>query len=137
MDDFIAEQVESLLGTNYSIKGLNKSILTLAGFLGEPPFPEPIGAQLESLSKLAVLQDLFESLMHALNHATGPSTKARVETSGETLVMASRDLPRLLDQIEAVRTEISACGPINYSVLIAWLVGRARERNLLRQRTRR
>lgn len=137
MDELLSEQIESLLGTNYSIKGLNKNLLTLSGFLADTALPDAIAAQLERVSQLAILQDLFDSLMQALNHATTPSSKSRLDPSGEAQSGASRDLSRLLDQIEAVRTQIGACGPINYGELIAWIATRARERNLMRQRSRR
>lgn len=137
MDELLSEQIESLLGTNYSIKGLNKNLLTLSGFLADSTLPDTIAPQLERLSQLAILQDLFESLMQALNHATGPASKSRLEPSSNAPSGAAQDLSRLLDQIEAVRAQIGACGPINYGELIAWIVSRARERNLLRQRSRR
>ncbi|NMG31759.1 hypothetical protein [Aromatoleum evansii] len=137
MDELLSEQIESLLGTNYSIKGLNKNLLTLSGFLADATLPDNVAAQLERVSQLAILQDLFESLMQALNHATAPANKSRLEPSSDTEGGASRDLSRLLDQIEAVRTQIGACGPINYGELIAWIATRGRERNMLRQRSRR
>lgn len=137
MDEILSQQIEALLGTQYSTKGLGKNIVTLSGFLADYPLPEDIASQLERLSRLVVLQDQFDALLQSLNQATAHTTPSRNDAATGTPQPSDQWRGRILDQIESVRADINATSPINYSDLIAWLAGRARERNILRMRSRR
>lgn len=137
MDEILSQQIEALLGTQYSTKGLGKNIITLSGFLADYPLPEDIATQLERLSRLVVLQDMFDVLLQSLNQSTASTSVSRSDASTGTPPAPDQWRGRILDQIESVRADISATSPINFSELIAWLAARARERNLLRVRSRR
>lgn len=131
MNEILSEQIEGLLGSYGSTQTLGRNLIGLIGFLSDPPPPENVAAQLERLSRLLLLQEMFDKLIQALNHAT--RSTGRQSPDGEKReCVPSIEISRILDQIEAVRGEISALDPINYAVLIAWLVTRAREQKILK-----
>jgi hypothetical protein len=47
------------------------------------------------------------------------------------------DFANQLEKVDRLRQDIMALEPINYSVLIAWVVSRARELKILKSRGRR
>lgn len=132
MNEMISEQIEGLLGSYGSTQTLGRNLIGLSGFLADPPPPENVAAQLERLSRLLLLQEMFDKLIQALNHATRNTGRPSQDGEKRECAPGSVEISRILDQIEAVRGDISALEPINYAVLIAWLVARARERKILK-----
>jgi hypothetical protein len=128
----LSDQIEGLLGSYGSTQTLGRNLIGLSGFLADPPPPENVAAQLERLSRLLLLQEMFDKLIQALNHATRSTGGPSPEGEKRERAAGSVEISRILDQIEAVRGEISALDPVNYAVLIAWLVARARERKILK-----
>ena len=136
MDELIADQIEWLLSNYGTSNRLGRQLVTLVGFLGSAGLPENISKQTAALSRLIVQQDAFDSLIHSLDTMSKRPVSLRAEAKdGEP--MASQEPTRLLDQIESVRREISEADAVNYSEIICWIVGQAKEQKIFRQKTRR
>lgn len=136
MDELISDQIEWLLGNYGTSNRLGRQLVTLVGFLGGGDVPENISRQSAALSKLIVYQDLFDSLIQALNMMSKQPVSPRPDAkTGETV--ASQEPIRLLEQIEAVRRDIAACDNVNYSELISWIIGQAKEQKIVRSKARR
>lgn len=136
MEERLREQFENLIGEYGTTKTLGRQIVTLSGFMAQDTITAPITQQLANLSRQLVLQDMFDSLMQSLNNATRALAGHRAIPRAEDAACPALDLSRLIEQIETVRRDITACEPINYSELIAWLVQQARVQKILRARGR-
>lgn len=136
MDELISDQIEWLLGNYGASNRLGRQLVTLIGFLGSASVPENITRQSAALSKLIVQQDIFDSLIQALNTMSKQPISLRSDVKvGEQV--AGQEPTRLLEQIESVRREIAACETVNYSELISWIVVQAKEQKIVRAKTRR
>ncbi len=137
MDERIAEQVESLLGTHVSTRSMGRNLVTLSGFLADQGIPEETSAQLERLSRLLVLQEIFDSLVQTLGSNARYLRAPRMNADAQDQQSITSDFANLLEKVDHLRQDIMALEPINYSVLIAWVVTRAREQKILKSRGRR
>jgi len=131
MDNLIADQIEWLLANNSNTNRLGRQLLLLVGFLADGNLPDDIARQTDSLSRLVVLQDLFDALISALNAA---SRKAPFGRPDQQLIEGfySPEAARLIDQIESAQKNISESEPVNYSGLIAWTVTQAKAHKIFR-----
>lgn len=132
MDDLIVEQLEALLSERLYGPRFGRRLLLLIGALGEEGLSEPLAVQVRQLSRLAVLQDLFESLMEPINQAvkSGPRLSAAEQAAKAHEAV---DLAPLMQQIEDTRLRIIECGDINYAEITAWIFARAKEQKLWRR----
>lgn len=128
MDDILIEHVEALLAESIYSKRIGRRLLLLVGALSEETIPEEILQQTQTLSRLIVLQDLFDALMEPVNHVARGS-----RPPGQVHPNVSPDLGPAFAQIEETRRQIAACDPVNYAQILAWIMARARERKLLRK----
>lgn len=126
MDRQIKENLESLLLDASSSKRLGRRIINLAGFLGASESPSNIQTQLNCLSRLLILQDAFDALLEPV------TLQSR---AGLACVLDAQAMRSMIASLEATRLAISEVGEINYAELIAWLVGRAQARRILRVKT--
>lgn len=126
MDRQIKENLEALLQDSSSSKRLGRRIINLAGFLGANEPPTSIQAQLGYLSRLLILQDSFDALLEPV------TLQSR---SGLPCILDAQAMHSMIASLEATRQAISEIGEINYSELIAWLVGQAQARRILRVKT--
>lgn len=136
MDELIKEQLEWLLSSNGMTNRLGRQLVTLVGFLAEGALPEDVERQVGMLSRLLVLQDLFDALVGALNNFSHQSSYIRSDKGQGESALAT-EMARLLDHIEAARRDIAASEPVNYASLIAWVVAQARARKILKGHGRR
>jgi hypothetical protein len=128
MDDVLTEHLEAVLGESIYSKRIGRRLLVLVGALCEESMPEEILRQTQALSRLVVLQDLFEALMEPINLAARGSRNGIPNPPG-----TFPDLAPAFTQIEETRRQIAECEPVNYAQLLAWVMARARERKLVRK----
>lgn len=130
MDEMIVDQLESLLTEQIQGRRLGRRLLLLVGVLGEDGLPDEVAEQVRILSRLVMLQDLFDSLMEPINHAA--KTPGRY-AQGEAPATGRVDLSPLMQQIEDTRLRIVECEQVNYAVVTAWVVAQAKEKKLWRK----
>ncbi len=123
MDQLIKEHFESLLQDNSTSKRLGRRIIGLAGFLGHSETPDHIRQQLACLSRLLVRQDAFDAMLEPVLALVRSSPTPSHEPQAALA---------LLNSLEEARKEILFDEEINYSELIAWLVGVAQARKLIK-----
>jgi hypothetical protein len=127
MDRLIKENLEALLQDASSSKRLGRRIINLAGFLGASEPPAKIQTQLNSLSRLLILQDAFDALLEPIT---------LLSRAGMPRMLDAQALHSMIPSLEAARQAIAEVGEINYAELIAWLVAQAQARRILRLKTR-
>ncbi len=126
MDRLIKENLEALLQDASGSKRLGRRIINLAGFLGAPEPPARIQAQLNCLSRLLILQDAFDALLEPIT---------LLSRAGMPRMLDAQAMQAMISSLEATRQAIADAGEINYAELIAWLVGQAQARRILRLKT--
>ena len=136
LDELIADQIEWLLANYSNTNRLGRQLVMLVGFLAEGSLPEYIDRQTASLSRLVVLQDMFDALIAALNAMSRQVPFAKPDKALAEGVSCTEPA-RLLDQIEATRRDLAACDQVNYAQLIAWVVAQAKARKILKAHGRR
>lgn len=136
MEHLLIDQLESLLSNNLNSKRIAGQLLILTGCLADEDIPEHISRQMAALSRIVLLQDIFDALVAPLNTMVrAPSALRNEKNESEN---TSSDMAALLAQIEAARRQLSECETVNYAELIAWVMNKARERKLWNSgRTRR
>ncbi|HCF3807573.1 hypothetical protein ACIUZJ_03060 [Pseudomonas aeruginosa] len=123
MDRLIKENLEALLQDASGSKRLGRRIINLAGFLGATEPPSNVQAQLNCLSRLLILQDTFDALLEPVTFQS---------RSGLPCMLDAQAMHTMIASLEATRQAIAEVGEINYAELIAWLVGQAQVRRILR-----
>jgi len=124
MDGILANQLEWLLSGNMEGTRFKRQLILLAGCLAEEKLPEEVDRQLTLLSRRVGLEEVFRALLDPLE-----SFLRNVKDPYKP----TQDLSGLIAQIEATRQALNDCEPVNQAFLIAWLISRAKERNLLRK----
>lgn len=123
MDRLIKENLEALLQDASGSKRLGRRLINLAGFLGTTAPPVNIQVQLNCLSRLLVLQDAFDAMLEPV------TLQSR---AGMSRMLDAQAMHAMIASLEATRQAITEVGEINYAELIAWLVGQAQARRILR-----
>jgi len=123
MDRLIKENLEALLQDVSGSKRLGRRIINLVGFLGTSEPPPNIQSQLNCLSRLLILQDAFDALLEPVTLLSRAGTSRSLDT---------QVLQAIISSLEATRQVIAEVGDVNYAELIAWLVGQAQIRRILR-----
>lgn len=124
MDRLIKENLEALLqDVSGGSKRMGRRVINLAGFLGTTEPPSNIQSQLNCLSKLLVLQDAFDALLEPIT---------LLSRAGMPRTLDAQAMQAMIATLEATRQAIAEAGDVNYAELIAWLVGQAQARRILR-----
>jgi len=123
MDRLIKENLEYLLQETSNSKRLGRRIISLAGFLDSAQSPEPVQRQLGSLSRLLILQDMFDSLLESLTLMTRANLPHGLDAHASQLTASS---------VEEARKQIADLEEVNYPLLVSWLVSAAEARKILR-----
>lgn len=105
---------------------MGRRIINLVGFLGTTEPPPSIQSQLNCLSQLLILQDAFDALLEPIT---------LLSRAGMPRSLDAQVLQAIISSLEATRQAISEVGDVNYAELIAWLVGQAQIRRILRVKT--
>lgn len=128
MDHLLIDQLESLLASNLNSKRIPGQLLILVGSLAGDDMPERISRQMTTLSRIVLLQDLFEALAQPLNNLSRNTQLFKIDK--DEALHGACDMTGLLAQIEDARRQLAECEPVNYAELIAWVVGKAKENKL-------
>jgi hypothetical protein len=131
MNEHLVDQLEFLFSGNLQGNRLARSLPVLCGCLAGGALPDPIREKLAVLSRQVLLQDVFDTLVNALNQFTKTTPSfhpdpAHREPHGGTAV----GMAPLIEQIEQARRELSNCEVANQSEIIAWIVAQAKEQKL-------
>lgn len=125
MDSILADQLEWLMTGNMVGIRLKRQIVLLAGCLSDDWLPEHIERPVGNLCRQITLQESFDALLQTLNGFVRDSKNQNAPAV---------DLTGLLAQVEAARLALNDCETVNEAQLIAWVLGRAREKKLLSKR---
>jgi len=128
MDELLTEHLEAVFSESIYTKRMGRRILLLVGALCEEALPDEILRQTTMLSRLVVLQDLFDALMEPVNAVARGSWRPAQDRPD-----TYPDLAPVFAQIEETRRQIAECDTVNYAQLLAWIMARGRERKLLRK----
>lgn len=123
MDRLIKENLEYLLQETSNSKRLGRRIISLAGFLDSAQSPDPVQRQLGSLSRLLVLQELFDSLLESFAHMSRATLPHALDAQA---------MQMMTNSVEEARKQIAELEDINYPLLVSWLVSAAESRKILR-----
>ncbi len=126
MDRQIKENLESLLQETSHTKRLGRRIISLAGFLAQSETPAHLQEQLNSLSRLLIQQDAFDSLLEPVT---------LMSRAGLVHTLDAHAMRSMLASLEEARKQIAALEDINYAQLISWLVGMAVSRKIIRMKS--
>lgn len=122
MDSILKDQIEWLISGNMEGLRFKRQLLLLAGCLADGTIPDNIEQELSRLTKQIAGEEVFHSLLDTLN-AYLRQNKDKDQ--------AALDISGLIAQVEATREELKHCEPANPALILAWLLGKARERKLL------
>ena len=122
MDSIVASQLEWLISGNMEGLRFKRQLLLLAGCLADESTPTDIASELSMLTRRIASEEIFHSLLDVLN------TYLRQIKDKE---QATLDITGLIAQVEASREELKQCEPANTALIIAWLLGKAKDRKLL------
>jgi hypothetical protein len=136
MDDLLTDQLEWLFSCNLQGNRLAHHLLIISGCLADTALPEHISRQMAALSRQVTLQEMFDTLVNALNQFS--KIPPRAKTEGASLeVLSHPELAGLIAQIQDARQQLVQCDPVNYAEVIAWIAGQAREKKLWNKTRRR
>ena len=133
MNDIILDQIDWIVANNGNSNRLARQLISLIGALADGALPDDIAHQTLTLSRLVVLQDCFDALVKAFTSAECRVVPNNPRQPGEqTESSAIPSTSPMAEQIDQVRRQIAECDPINFAQLIAWVMGQARTKKLLR-----
>lgn len=132
MDEMLTEQMEWLLSGNLQGTRLARCLLVLVGCLAQDGMPDNIKNQTASLTKQLNLFEVFDALIASLNNF---SKSKVVLTSTEKQVSSlegctGSELSSMINQVEQTRIALAECDAVNYSEIVAWVMGQAKARKL-------
>lgn len=122
MDSILADQLEWLISGNMEGVRFRRQLLLLAGCLADGEVPSAVDAQIAKLTQRIAREEVFSALLETLNaylRQTKDKDTAPLDVSG------------LVAQVEASRQELTQCEPANVSLIVTWLLSRARDRKLI------
>ena len=124
MDSILADQLEWLISGNMEGLRFKRQLLLLVGCLADGPMPEEVASNSDKLTRRIALEEIFSALIDSLNICL------RQTKDGEA---CRTDISTLVAQVESSRQGLDQCEPANVALIMTWLLGRARERKLLRK----
>ncbi len=130
MDEMLTEQLEWLLSSHLQGTRLARCLLVLTGCLADDNLPDNIKQQMAALSRQAILQEVFDTLVASLNQFSKFAFQSAEKQASNTDIRARGDLCALIAQVEQARIALSSCEAVNYSEIVAWVVGQAKARKL-------
>ena len=131
MDELIVDHLEGVLSGTMQGSRLAKSLPVLCGCLGGAELPEHIRDKLAVLARQVLLQDIFDSLVSALNQCNKSVPKfSPAPIQHDLHIMPAPGLERLLEQIEQARVALSSCEVSNHGEIIGWIVAQAKDQKL-------
>lgn len=130
MDEILTEQLEWLLSSQFQGTRLARCLLVLTGCLADDNLPDNIKQQMAALSRQAILQEVFDTLVASLNQFSKVVFPTAEKLASNPEARASGELCALIAQVEQARIALSSCEAVNYSEIVAWVVGQAKARKL-------
>lgn len=121
MDAILKDQIEWLISGNMEGLRFKRQLLLLAGCLADGALPDNIEKELSRLTKRIACEEVFNALLDSVNAYLRQNNKEQ----------APLDIGDLVAQVEAAREELKEYEPANTALVVAWLLGQARERKLL------
>lgn len=122
LDAILTDQLEWLISGNMEGLRFKRQLVLLAGCLADGAMPPEIEAQLAKLSQRIACEEVFNALLEPLNNYF---RQAKDKDA------CLPDIASLVAQVEASRQELAQCEPANLSLIVTWLLSRARDRKLL------
>ena len=122
MDSILTDQLEWLISGNMEGLRFKRQVVLLAGCLADSEMPTEIEAHIAKLTRRIAYEEVFSALLDALN------TYLRQTKEKDA---GNQDITGLITQLEASRQELNQCEPANVSLILTWLLSRARDRKLI------
>ena len=124
MDSILADQMEWLISGNMEGLRFKRQLLLLAGCLADGEMPSGIASSIDKLTQRIAQEEVFNALLDSLNICL---RQIKHSDAG------NMDISTLVAQVEDARHVLDQCEPANTALVVAWLLGRARERKLLKK----
>lgn len=121
MDAILKDQIEWLISGNMEGLRFKRQLLLLAGCLADGTLTDNVEKEISRLTKRIACEEVFNALLDALNTYLRQNNKEQ----------APLDISGLVAQVEASREELKQCEPANTVLILAWLLGKAKEQKLL------
>lgn len=121
MDAILKDQIEWLISGNMEGLRFKRQLLLLAGCLADGTLTDNVEKEISRLTKRIACEEVFNALLDALNTYFRQNNKEQ----------APLDISGLVAQVEASREELKQCEPANTVLIVAWLLGKAKEQKLL------
>ncbi|UCV22543.1 hypothetical protein [Ferribacterium limneticum] len=121
MDSILTDQIEWLISGNMEGLRFKRQLLLLTGCLADGAPPENIGEELSRLTQRIASEEVFHALLDSLNAYIRNKDKEQTNL----------DMSGLIAQLEASREELKQCQPANTTLILCWVLGKAKERRLL------
>ncbi|NTV95366.1 MAG: hypothetical protein HGA75_08095 [Thiobacillus sp.] len=132
IEDIVNEKLEWLLNQGGQYNRTGKHLIALTGALADDTMPEHVARQMEIVTRQVMLWDILDSLINSLDilHRYCLKPDKRKEDQDRVDIQVIEEAS-LMAQIEATRKDLVSCEPVNHAELIAWVVGRARDKKLI------
>lgn len=124
MESIIADQLEWLISGNMEGLRFKRQLLLLSGCLADGEMPSDIASNIAKLTQRIAQEEVFSALIDSLNICL---RQIKPSDAG------NMDISALVAQVEAARHVLDQCEPANIALIVTWLLGRARERKLLKK----
>ena len=131
MKEVVTEYIDWILADVSSDARSSRRLIALIGMLGVDGVPDSISQEVQKLSKMIVLQEIFNTLVESVSNFA----KCRTQHAGENVHgNVELNLDKLFDQIDETRKEIAQSEAINHPILISWVIKQAKDKKYFGRR---
>lgn len=129
MKELITEYIQGILVDVAHDGRSGRRLVALVGMLGDTSIPDEISKETLKLSKLIVLREMFNSLIEPVSSF---AKRKELMPLDRQMAPSEMNFQQLFEQLDETRKQIAEYDPINYPLIVAWVVSQAKSRKLLR-----
>jgi hypothetical protein len=131
MRALVTDTIQSILSDVVCDTRSGKRLVALVGILGSDGVPVEVQTEALKLSKLLVLREIFDTLIEPISSF---AKKREMLPVDRQLAPSEIDFAQLFQQLNETRKQISDYDPINYPLMISWVMSQAKSQKLLNVR---
>lgn len=131
MRELVTDTIQSILSDVVCDTRSGKRLVALVGILGSDGVPVEVQTEALKLSKLLVLREMFDALIEPISSF---AKKREMLPVDRQLAPSEIDFAQLFQQLNETRKQIADYDPINYPLIISWVMSQAKSQKLLNVR---
>lgn len=131
MKELVTDNIQSILSDVVCDTRSGRRLIALVGMLGTDGVPGEVQTEALKLSKLLVLREMFDALLEPISSF---AKKRELLPVDRQLAPSEIDFAQLFQQLNETRKQIADHDPINYPLMISWVMSQAKSQKLLNVR---